>query len=169
MTTVRGRQVERQGNVYCCAFGAARPVARAASSRSSSAAIRGEVAEINVLIREVAATHAGVAEQAAVNSQLLLDAIAKLDSVAFQATLLAHGLAQGPAGEDAACVAADVQGYVGEGAGVVRRLRALVDEHRVRILNLTRALGEIGAQVDALEAVTSARVGPAGGNAPFAD
>ena len=43
---------------------------------------------------------------------------------------------------------------------MVRRLRALVSEHRVRISNLARSLKEIGEQVAALEVMTSTRVGP---------
>lgn len=162
MTTIRGKRVEQQGNVYCCAFERSELAPRELHSRAVVSEIRSEVAEINTLIREIASTNAGIAEQAAVNSQLLLDAIAKFDSVAFQANLLAHGLAHGLAGEGVDLVAADVQNFVGEGSGVVRRLRSLVSEHRIRILNLTRALSDIGEQVAALEVMTSARVGPVG-------
>lgn len=162
MSTVRGRVVQQQhGNVYSLVF--ARESAAAAHdpvARSVVADIRSEVAEINTLIREIATANAAVAEQGAVNSQLLLDAISKLDSIAFQSNLLAHGLAHGLAGDGIELVANDVQNFVAEGSGVVRRLRALVCEHRVRIGNLARALKEIGEQVAALEVMTSTRVGP---------
>jgi hypothetical protein len=162
MSTVRGRVVQQQhGNVYSLVFG--RESAAAVHdpvARSVVADIRSEVAEINTLIREIAGANAAVAEQGAVNSQLLLDAISKLDSIAFQSNLLAHGLAHGLAGDGIELVANDVQNFVAEGSGVVRRLRALVCEHKVRIGNLARALKEIGEQVAALEVMTSTRVGP---------
>jgi hypothetical protein len=100
---------------------------------------------------------------------MLLDAIGKLDSIAFQSSLLAHGLAHGLAGDGIELVAADVQNFVAEGSGVVRRLRALVCEHKVRIVNLARALKEIGEQVVALEVMTSTRVGPVRPGAPVAN
>ena len=128
--------------------------------RSVVTDIRSEVAEINMLVREIAGTNAAVAEQGAVNSQMLLDAIGKLDSIAFQSNLLAQGLAHGLAGDGIELVATDVQNFVAEGSGVVRRLRALVCENRVRITNLARSLKEIGEQVAALEVMTSTRVGP---------
>ena len=53
--------------------------------------------------------------------------------------------------------------------GVVRRLRALVCEHKVRISNLARALKDIGDQVAALEVMTSTRVGPVHSNASSAN
>ncbi len=169
MNSVRGKVVQQQnGNVYSCTFGrepgadAHAPGARSRdpATRSVVADIRSEVAEINTLIREIAGTNASVAEQGAVNSQLLLDAIGKLDSIAFQSNLLAHGLAHGLAGDGIELVAVDVQNFVAEGSCVVRRLRALVSEHRVRISNLARSLKEIGEQVAALEVMTSTRVGP---------
>ncbi len=166
MNTVRGKVVQQQhGNVYSCTFG--RDAAEAAQdpvARSVVADIRSEVAEINTLIREIAGTNANVAGQGAVNSQMLLDAIGKLDSIAFQSNLLAHGLAHGLAGDGIELVANDVQNFVAEGSGVVRRLRALVCEHKVRISNLGRALKEIGDQVAALEVMTSTRVGPVHSN-----
>lgn len=162
MSTVRSKVIQQQhGNVYSLAFGREAPESRHDPvSRSVVADIRSEVAEINMLIREIAGTNAAVAEQGAVNSQLLLDAIGKLDSIAFQSNLLAHGLAHGLAGDGIELVASDVQNFVAEGSGVVRRLRALVCEHKVRIGNLARALKEIGEQVAALEVMTSTRVGP---------
>jgi hypothetical protein len=171
MNTVRGKVVQQQnGNVYSCAFGReSAAVAREPVTRSVVADIRSEVAEINTLIREIAGTNASVAEQGAVNSQMLLDAIGKLDSIAFQSNLLAHGLAHGLAGDGIELVANDVQNFVAEGSGVVRRLRALVCEHKVRISNLARALKEIGEQVAALEVMTSTRVGPVHSNASTAN
>jgi len=161
MNTVRGKVVQQQnGNVYSCAFGRPSAVAPEPVPRSVVADIRSEVAEINMLIREIAGTHASVAEQGAVNAQVLLDAIGKLDSIAFQSNLLAHGLAHGLAGDGIELVANDVQNFVAEGSGVVRRLRALVCEHKVRISNMARALADIGEQVAALEVMTSTRVGP---------
>ena len=162
MTAAKAKVVQQQdGNVYSCAFGRARAdAAPAADARAAVADIRSEVAEINMLIREIAGANASIAGQSVANSQMLLDAVAKLDSIAFQANLLAHGLARGLAGDGIDLVAADVQSVVAEGSGVVRRLRALVCEHKIRIANLARALSEIGERVVALEAMTSARVGP---------
>ncbi len=168
MNNVRSKVVQEQrGNVYSCVFGrdAVAAAAHDPAARSVVADIRSEVAEINTLIREIAGTNASVAEQDAVNSQLLLAAIGKLDSIAFQSNLLAHGLAHGLAGDGIELVANDVQHFVAEGSGVVRRLRALVCEHKVRIGNLARALKEIGEQVAALEVMTSTRVGPVQTNA----
>ena len=152
MITNKGKVVQQQsGNVYSCVFGReTAPSARESAARSVVADIRIEVAEINTLVREIAGTNASIAEQGAVNSQLLLDAISKLDSIAFQSNLLAHGLAHGLAGDGIDLIASDVQNFVTEGSGVVRRLRALVCEHKVRIANLSRALKEIGEQVVAL-------------------
>lgn len=166
MNTVRSKVVQQQhGNVYSCTFGRdATGAAQDPVARSVVADIRSEVAEINTLIREIAGTNANVAGQGAANSQMLLDAIGKLDSIAFQSNLLAHGLAHGLAGDGIELVANDVQNFVAEGSGVVRRLRALVCEHKVRISNLGRALKEIGDQVAALEVMTSARVGPVHSN-----
>jgi uncharacterized protein YoxC len=171
MNTVRGKVVQQQnGNVYSCAFGREPAgAAREPATRSVVADIRSEVAEINTLIREIAGTNASVAEQGAVNSQMLLDAIGKLDSIAFQSNLLAHGLAHGLAGDGIELVASDVQNFVAEGSGVVRRLRALVCEHKVRISNLARALQDIGEQVAALEVMTSTRVGPVHSNSGSAN
>jgi hypothetical protein len=172
MSTVRGKVVQQQhGNVYSCVFGRAtdadsRHGAQHGGGRSVVADIRSEVAEINTLIREIASTNTGIAEQGAVNSQLLLDAIGKLDSIAFQSNLLAHGLAHGLAGDGIELVAEDVQTFVAEGSGVVRRLRSLVHEHKVRIANLSRALKEIGDQVASLEVMTSTRVGPVRSGTP---
>jgi len=162
MSTVRGRVVQQQhGNVYSLSFGRdAAEATHETAARSVVADIRSEVAEINTLIREIAGANASVAEQSAINSQMLLDAISKLDSIAFQSNLLAHGLAHGLAGDGIELVANDVQTFVAEGSGVVRRLRALVCEHKVRISNLARALKEIGEQVEAIEVMTSTRVGP---------
>ena len=162
MNTNRGKVVQHQdGNVYSCVFGRGPgDTRRDGPTRSVVTDIRSEVAEINMLVRESAGTNAAVAEQGAVNSQMLLDAIGKLDSIAFQSNLLAQGLAQGLAGNGIELVATDVQNFVAEGSGVVRRLRALVCENRVRITNLARALKEIGEQVAALEVMTSTRVGP---------
>ncbi len=162
MNTSKSKAIHHQeGNVYSCVFGR-EPAAsgRPGRARSVVADIRSEVAEINTLVREIAGTNAAVAEQGAVNSQMLLDAIGKLDSIAFQSNLLAQGLAHGLAGDGIELVATDVQNFVAEGSGVVRRLRALVCENRVRITNLARSLKEIGEQVAALEVMTSTRVGP---------
>jgi hypothetical protein len=171
MSTVRGKVVQQQnGNVYSCAFGR-EPTDSEHDlvARSVVADIRSEVAEINTLIREIAGTNASVAEQGAFNSQMLLDAISKLDSIAFQSSLLAQGLAHGLAGDGIELVASDVQTFVAEGSGVVRRLRALVCEQKVRIANLARALKEIGDQVVALEVMTSTRVGPVRSGNPLAN
>jgi hypothetical protein len=174
MSTVRGKVVQQQhGNVYSCVFGresaAGSQHGAQHGGRSVVADIRSEVAEINTLIREIASTNTGIAEQGSVNSQMLLDAIGKLDSIAFQSNLLAHGLAHGLAGDGIELVADDVQTFVAEGSGVVRRLRALVHEHKVRIANLARSLKEIGEQVAALEVMTSTRVGPVRPNMPAAN
>jgi len=170
MSAIKGRVVSlSQGNVYRCEFG--RAEAAGAEPQESDvhvvvAEIRSEVAEINTLIREISGTNDATTEQSAVNSQTLLDAIAKLDSIAFQSNLLAHGLSRGIAGNGLELVAIDVQHFVGEGAGVVRRLRALVSEHRNRLVNLSRALREIGEQVAVLETMTSSRVMPVSAGMP---
>jgi len=171
MSAVRGKVVQQQnGNVYSCVFGRETAPRQAdTGARSVVADIRSEVAEINTLIREIAGTNSSVSEQASVNSQMLLDAIGKLDSIAFQSNLLAHGLAHGLAGDGIELVADDVQTFVAEGSGVVRRLRSLVCEHKVRMVNLARSLKEIGEQVAALEVMTSTRVGPVRSGVPVAN
>ena len=66
MNTVRGNVVQEQnGNVYSCAFGRTPAAQPGPVARSVVADIRSEVAEINTLIREIAGTHASVAEQGA--------------------------------------------------------------------------------------------------------
>ena len=166
MNTVKANVVrevirEKDGNVYRCTFGReTAAVIEAPIVPPVATDIRSDVAEINQLIREVAATNAGIAEQGAANSQILLDAISKLDSVAFQATLLAHGVDHPIHSEVAAVLAADVRHCVGEGAVAARRLRELVNEQQLRAVSFARALQEISDEVAALEVITSTRVGP---------
>ena len=79
MNTVKANVVrevvrEKDGNVYRCTFGReTAAVIEAPIVPPVATDIRSDVAEINQLIREVAATNAGVAEQGAANSQILLD------------------------------------------------------------------------------------------------
>ena len=131
MNTNRGKVVQHQdGNVYSCVFGRGPgDTRRDGPTRSVVTDIRSEVAEINMLVREIAGTNAAVAEQGAVNSQMLLDAIGKLDSIAFQSNLLAQGLAQGLAGNGIELVATDVQNFVAEGSGVVRAPAGVSKDH----------------------------------------
>ena len=161
MDTLKGRVVrEQKGNVYRCTFGRAAAAAPEASGGQAAVDIRSNVADINRLIREVATTNAGVAEQGAANSQLLLDAISKLDSVAFQATLLAHGVDHPIHSEVVGVLTADVRQCVGEGAAAVRRLRELVNEQHAHAAGFASALRHICDEVAALEVITSTRVGP---------
>jgi len=155
MRTVKGGTVKsEQGNVIFCEFGAA---CRSAENSGGDigtdlAAIKSAVAEIHMVSRDILSANLAVSQYESENSRLLLDAVGRLDNVAFQS-----GLLTGNTGRDEnrqlERAAADAQRLASAGVAAAYWLRTLVAEQKGRMMSTARALQEITEQVGALEAL----------------
>jgi hypothetical protein len=155
MRSARGGMVKgAQGNVIFCEFGAVCGEAENAADALGTdlVAIKSAIAEIHMVSRDILSANLAVTQYDQENSRLLLDAVGRLDNVAFQS-----GLLTGNAGRDESRqlerAAADAQRLASAGVAAAYWLRTLVAEQKGRMMSTARTLREIAEQVNALEAL----------------
>jgi hypothetical protein len=153
-----------QGNVIFCDFGADRRSAEnpGGDIGTGLAAIKSAVAEIHTVSRDILSTNLAVSQYQSENSRLLLDAVGRLDDVAFQSQLLTRKTGRDN-NRQLELAAADAQRLASAGVAAAYWLRALVAEQKGRMMSTARVLQEIAEQVGALEALTRVCLEPAAG------